>query len=83
MMLANGVYKEIWDGAILIKVKVVIILASTWHKLGREILPFHWLSFFSLVCILQKQHNNHCSDVFSSNKKDLQIFNKLVYLILP
>jgi len=41
MIFATGVYKEIMDRAILIKVKAVIILASTWHELGREILPFH------------------------------------------
>lgn len=41
MIFANGVYKEIMDGAILIKVKAVVILESTWHKLGTDILPFH------------------------------------------
>lgn len=49
MIFANGVYKEIMDGAILIKVKAVVILESTWHKLGTDILPFHWLSFFYRV----------------------------------
>jgi hypothetical protein len=41
MIFANGVYKEIMDRAILIKVKAVIILAFTWYELGRELLPFH------------------------------------------
>lgn len=41
MISANGVHKEIMDRAILIKLKAVIILQSTWHELGREILPFH------------------------------------------
>ena len=49
MIFANGVYKEIMDGAILIKVKAVVILESTWHKLGTDILPFHWLHFFYRV----------------------------------
>jgi hypothetical protein len=40
-IFANGVHKEIIDRAILIKVKAVIILASTWHELGKQILPFH------------------------------------------
>ena len=74
MIFATGVYKEIMDRAILIKVKAVIILASTWHELGREILPFHWLSFVSFVCVLQKQYNNHCSDVFYSNARKICIF---------
>ena len=40
-IFANGVYKEIMDRAILIKFKAVIILASTWHELGTDMLPFH------------------------------------------
>jgi len=41
MIFSIGVYKQIMERAILIKVKAVTILASAWHKVGREILPFH------------------------------------------
>jgi len=40
-IFTNGVHKEIMDRTILIKVKAFIIQASTWHELGKEILPFH------------------------------------------